>query len=432
WDEVSDLQEDGGSLPPRIEPRTSSKKRKVRASKRRGEESDWPYYAIGLIGFGPLFIVQLLVTYALLSNPSLAVRRAQAQAVVPGANANEAFGGAAPAGVAVGGPFAPQVAGGQIANNGAHQPPGNGGALGADSDEGNGLPATEVQRRSIPAARPNPEPNVVARLPQAMPPAFPPARPFPILGHHPFAGGTNRAAEIQRQHDEWRKAALERANAARQRMQADMAAQGQAVTGAGQPLIVEEAAPNHPDRPIKADPPAKLGQAAPNFAANPAQGANRQAVNPAPAFQAAAPAAAAEDVEPIGGLDPYVSREGQRALSIILPLWHLAMLVYLVEGMWATFAKAGRPGWAVLIPIYNGVVLFNIAEVSLWWLPTLLIPGFGLIPALVLTVNLAAKFGKGNAFGVGLALLGPIFYPVLGFGNARYQPRQTRFASDSY
>jgi hypothetical protein len=69
---------------------------------------------------------------------------------------------------------------------------------------------------------------------------------------------------------------------------------------------------------------------------------------------------------------------------------------------------------------------------SLWWLPTLLIPGFGLIPALVLTVNLAAKFGKGNAFGVGLALLGPIFYPVLGFGNARYQPRQTRFASDSY
>ncbi len=414
WEELGAVEEEGGPLPPRIEPRKSSKKRNVRASKKRGEESDWPYYAIGLVGFGPLlFVVQPLLVYSVLSTPSLAVRRAQAQAVVPGADANQGFPGVAPGGVAGGGPFVPQVAGGQIANNAARQPPAVGGALPADSDEADQPPAAEVQRRR-PAAGPNLGANVGAR--QVVPPAFRP----PVFGGRPLPGRPNRAAEMLRQHEERMKAAQERANAARQRMQA-AAQQAAAGAAAGQPILLEKAAPNNPVRPLDPNPVVKRELAAPNFAAN-----------PVPNVQAAAPVVAAEDVQPISGLDPYVSREGQRALSIILPLWHLAMIVYLLGGLWATFAKAGRPGWAALIPIYNVVVLSRIAEVSLWWLPTLLIPGFDLIPALVLTLNLAAKFGKGNAFGVGLALLGPIFYPVLGYGNARYQPRQTRFASDSY
>ena len=35
--------------------------------------------------------------------------------------------------------------------------------------------------------------------------------------------------------------------------------------------------------------------------------------------------------------------------------------------------------------------------------------------------DLAKRFGKGNGFGVGLWLLGFIFVPILGFGDATYQ-----------
>ena len=37
------------------------------------------------------------------------------------------------------------------------------------------------------------------------------------------------------------------------------------------------------------------------------------------------------------------------------------------------------------------------------------------------SIDIARNFGKGDVFGLGLAFLGVIFYPILGFGNARYQ-----------
>jgi hypothetical protein len=51
---------------------------------------------------------------------------------------------------------------------------------------------------------------------------------------------------------------------------------------------------------------------------------------------------------------------------------------------------------------------------------------------LLVAFSIAEKFGKGSAFAVGLAFVAPIYYPVLGFGSARYQSPRTRFASDSY
>jgi len=99
----------------------------------------------------------------------------------------------------------------------------------------------------------------------------------------------------------------------------------------------------------------------------------------------------------------------------------LAILVGIIAGIWKVFTKAGKPGWAAIVPIYNLIVLLEIAGKPLWWIILFFIPIANLVAAIMVSIAVAEKFGKGSGFGVGLALLGFIFYPILGFGDAKYQ-----------
>ena len=93
----------------------------------------------------------------------------------------------------------------------------------------------------------------------------------------------------------------------------------------------------------------------------------------------------------------------------------------MIVAMWKVFAKAGQPGWASLIPIYNLYIWCKIVGRPWWWILLMLIPIVNFIVAIVLSIDLAKSFGKGAGFGIGLALLGIIFWPILGFGSAQYQ-----------
>ena len=99
----------------------------------------------------------------------------------------------------------------------------------------------------------------------------------------------------------------------------------------------------------------------------------------------------------------------------------LAFAVLMVASMWKVFTKAGQPGWAVIVPIYNLVVLLNIIGKPLWWLVLFIIPLVSIVAAIIAYVNLAKCFGKGAGFAIGLLLLPFIFFPMLGLGDARYQ-----------
>ncbi len=101
-------------------------------------------------------------------------------------------------------------------------------------------------------------------------------------------------------------------------------------------------------------------------------------------------------------------------------VWLIVVLVVII-GMWKVFIKAGQPGWASIIPIYNCYVLCKIAGRPGWWLLLMLIPFVNFIIWIILSLDLAKKFGKGAGFGIGIALLSFIFVPILGFGDARYQ-----------
>ncbi|MFC4159693.1 DUF5684 domain-containing protein [Chitinimonas lacunae] len=108
--------------------------------------------------------------------------------------------------------------------------------------------------------------------------------------------------------------------------------------------------------------------------------------------------------------------------GLIIGLVYVAVIVAFIAGMWKVYVKAGQPGWAVLIPFYNLYVLLQIAKRPGWWLILFLIPFVGLIVAIITSIDIARKFGKSGLFAVGLILLGFIFYPILGFGDATYNP----------
>ncbi|MDT8912640.1 DUF5684 domain-containing protein [Amycolatopsis sp. PS_44_ISF1] len=99
----------------------------------------------------------------------------------------------------------------------------------------------------------------------------------------------------------------------------------------------------------------------------------------------------------------------------------LLFLILMIIALWRVFTKAGRPGWAAIIPIYNVYVLLKIAGRSGWWLLLLLIPLVNLIVAIIVSLDVARAFGKGGLFGFfGLFLFSVIGYLILAFGSARY------------
>jgi hypothetical protein len=91
-----------------------------------------------------------------------------------------------------------------------------------------------------------------------------------------------------------------------------------------------------------------------------------------------------------------------------------------VAGQWKVFSKAGRPGWAVLIPFYGPWLLVEIVGKPPMWFFLLLVPCVNIVIGIMLLMELAKCFGKDAAYGLGLAFLCPIFWPMLGFGSAQY------------
>lgn len=101
----------------------------------------------------------------------------------------------------------------------------------------------------------------------------------------------------------------------------------------------------------------------------------------------------------------------------------IILLVVLISS-WFILKKANKPGWYCFIPIYNMIVLYQIVDLSafyilLWVIPVL---NFLAIPILVIIMNvrLAASFGKNIMYGIGLAFLPIIFYPLLAFSKNKY------------
>lgn len=98
------------------------------------------------------------------------------------------------------------------------------------------------------------------------------------------------------------------------------------------------------------------------------------------------------------------------------------ILIVFIAIFWKVFSKAGQPGWASLVPIYNQWILVTeIAKKEPLWFILALVPFVNIVAAWVICQEVAKKFGKSETFGIGLFLLGPICWAILAFGSAKYQ-----------
>ena len=114
---------------------------------------------------------------------------------------------------------------------------------------------------------------------------------------------------------------------------------------------------------------------------------------------------------------------GMNGATMGLIVLDVALIILMVAAMWTVFKKAGEPGWAALIPIYNIMVLLKIAGKPMWWVILMLIPFVNIVVLIIAIVGLARNFGKGAGFALGLVFLAPICYPILAWGDAQYQPQ---------
>ena len=117
--------------------------------------------------------------------------------------------------------------------------------------------------------------------------------------------------------------------------------------------------------------------------------------------------------------------------AIILPIIIIGLCLTVVEivGLWFVFQKAGEPGWAAIIPIYNYLIGIKIAGKPWWYILLMLIPIVNLVFYIIVLNGISKNFGKGPGFTVGLFFLRFIFIPILGFSDAKYIGDKSRFGA---
>ncbi len=115
------------------------------------------------------------------------------------------------------------------------------------------------------------------------------------------------------------------------------------------------------------------------------------------------------------------SSEQAPAMNSLGAIITIALAVVVLIAEWKVFTKADKPGWAVLIPIYNVWVLYTIICDRGTAMFRLLIPFYNIYWAVKSMIKLAHAYGKSTGFGVGLIFLAPVFLLILGFGDARYE-----------
>ena len=117
-------------------------------------------------------------------------------------------------------------------------------------------------------------------------------------------------------------------------------------------------------------------------------------------------------------------------LSAVLVVFLLTILLIYLISFWKIFVKAGKPGWYSIIPVYNMIVLAEIAKQP-WWYGLMSFLGalafipvigwalaiVGIIFFVLIEYKLVLAFGQGPGFFAGLILLPIVFLPILAFSK---------------
>ena len=105
------------------------------------------------------------------------------------------------------------------------------------------------------------------------------------------------------------------------------------------------------------------------------------------------------------------------AMGLFFWILSMALSILMIISLWKIFKKAGKPGWASIIPIYNIYIMGEIAEKEWWYVLLSCVPFANIYAMIVLYNGMAKRFGKSGGFVAGMILLPVIFFPMLAFGK---------------
>ena len=117
-----------------------------------------------------------------------------------------------------------------------------------------------------------------------------------------------------------------------------------------------------------------------------------------------------------------IAAGGIAAAIIIYFLFVLVLSIFMIVCMWIVFEKAGQPGWGAIIPIFNTILMLKIAGKPIWWVILFFIPLVNIIVGIMMINGISTNFGRGIGTTLGLIFLSFIFWPILAFGSAEYNP----------
>lgn len=128
----------------------------------------------------------------------------------------------------------------------------------------------------------------------------------------------------------------------------------------------------------------------------------------------------------MGGIyDTTTNNAGLTALFIGIIIFSLILSIIMIISYWKIFKKKGKPGWAILVPIYNVIVQIQVANLSMIYFLLLLIPFVNIYAIIKINISLAKSFNKSTGFGIGLLLLPIIFVPLLAFSEEENKKQPT-------
>lgn len=106
--------------------------------------------------------------------------------------------------------------------------------------------------------------------------------------------------------------------------------------------------------------------------------------------------------------------------SVVYMIFCLAIGILVLIAWWKIFVKAGKPGWAAIVPFYNMYCMYDITFGNGWLFLLTFVPCVNVVFAIMMLFKLAKAYGQGVGFGFGLLFLNPIFMLILGFGKSEY------------
>lgn len=115
-----------------------------------------------------------------------------------------------------------------------------------------------------------------------------------------------------------------------------------------------------------------------------------------------------------------------RIAAIVSTVIICILIIYKLIIRWIIYKKAGKHGWAAIIPIYKQIVMYQICDLSPYLIFLWLVPVIGWTILIGIHVvkkfKLAQAFGRDVGFGFGLLFFRIIFESILAFNsNIKYE-----------